>query len=215
MRTSPGERGAALLLALALAACAEPRPDPPALELVELTPVASPLGDHVLVLGLPGAAEPRAGVFAVDLDAELDATSGVVAADGSFLLEVAGREGDRLRLATERAGRRSTPLDVVAALGAAESAPVALPCLRVPSLLELGGALVIENACEARVVIDDIAPRTPAPLVIRAEAPLSIEPGDERTIELARQDAEPVDEVLLLTVSEPEAERRAVTVVWR
>lgn len=214
MRASPPSERVAVLVA-ALAACAGPPPDPPALELVELTPIASPLGDHVLVLGLPGSTEPRIDVLGVDLDAALDPVAGRVAADGSFLLEIPGREGDRLRLATERAGRRSIPLDVVAAFGAAEAAPIDLPCLRVPALLELGGALVVENACEARIVIEEIALRAPASLAVRAETPLSIEPGSERVIELARQGAEPVDEVLLLTVSEPAVERRAITVVWR
>ncbi|HEY8429641.1 MAG TPA: hypothetical protein VIL20_14755 [Sandaracinaceae bacterium] len=214
-RRQPRPAARAVALAVALAACGGPPPGPPALASVELTPIASPLGDHVLVLGLPGSTEPGLDVYGVDLDAPLPRAEGFVAADGSFLLEVPGREGDLLRISTERAGLRSAPIDVVAVFGPATLAPIALPCLRVPSVIVLGQAVVLENECDDAVVVDALALRAPAPLEVRTSAPLTIAAGERAVLDVRRTGPEPVDEVLLVTVSSPLADRRAITVLAR
>lgn len=202
------------LFVLALAACESvPPPDPPDLAQLELTPIASRLGDHVLVLGLPGSTEPRIGVVGLDLDAPLPRASGTVARDGSFLLEVPGSEGHVLRVFTEDQGQRSEPVDVIAAFGAAAAAPSALPCLRAPAHVQLGAPLVIENECEEPVVIDAIALRAPAALEVRASTPLTIEPDQSATIAMERTSTQPIDEVLLVTIGAPVADRRAVMIV--
>lgn len=180
-----------------------------------LTPIVSPLGDHVLVLGLPGSTEPGLDVHGVDLDAPLPSTEGFVAADGSFLLEVPGREGDRLRITTEREGLRSAPIDVLAVFGPATEAPIALPCLRVPSVITLGQAVVLENECDEAAVLSALALRAPAPLEVRTAAPLTIAAGERATLDVRRAGAEPADEVLLVTVSAPVADRRAITILAR
>lgn len=204
-------RLAVFVAALASACAPATPPDPPRVELLELTPA---IEDHVLVLGTRGAAEPGLDVVGLSLERTSERTFGFVAADGSFLLEVPGLEGDVLRIQLEEAGLRSTPLDVIASFGTPDAWTPALPCLRVPSAIELAttSAIAITNDCQEPVSIA-LALRTPAPLTI-GEPEASILPGDSVEIELTRT-GEPIDAVVLVTITAPVADRRAVSVLGR
>ena len=204
-------RLAVFVAALASACAPAPPPDPPRVELLELTPA---IEDHVLVLGTRGAAEPGLDVVGLSLERTSERTFGFVAADGSFLLEVPGLEGDVLRIQLEEAGLRSTPLDVIASFGTPDAWTPALPCLRVPNAIDLAttSAIAITNDCQEPVSIA-LALRTPAPLTI-GEPEASILPGDSVEIELTRT-GEPIDAVVLVTITAPVADRRAVSVLGR
>ena len=201
---------AAILAVLASACAPRTPPDPPRVELLELTPA---IEDHVLVLGTRGAAEPGLDVVGLSLDRTSERTLGFVAADGSFLLEVPGLEGDVLRIQLEEAGLRSTPLDVIASFGTPDAWTPALPCLRVPSAIDLAttSAIAITNDCQEPVSIA-LALRTPAPLTI-GEPETNVPPGDTIDIALARTG--PVDVVVLLHVTAPLTDRRAISVLGR
>lgn len=202
---------AAILAVLASGCAPGTPPDPPHVERLELTPA---IEDHVLVLGTRGAAEPGLDLVGLSLDRTTDPTAGFVAADGSFLLEVPGLEGDVLRIQTVDAGLRSTPLDVIASFGTPEAWTPALACLSVPSAIDLAttSAMEITSDCQEAVAIT-LALRTPAPLTI-GEAEATVPPGGSLEIELARAGG-PVDAVVLVSVIAPIADRRAVSVLGR
>ena len=205
-------RRLAVFFAVLGSACA-PRtpPDPPRLDALELT---SAIEDHVLVLGTRDAAEPRLDVHGLSLDRTSEPTAGFVAADGSFLLEVPGLEGDVLRIQTEEAGLRSAPLDVIAGFGRPEAWTPALPCLRAPSAIDLatGSTIEIANDCQEAVSLS-LALRAPAPVEL-ARADATLPPGDTIDVELTPTGG-PLDAVVLVTVTSPVADRRAVSVLAR
>lgn len=198
-------------LAGGLVACAPPPPpDPPRIAAIELTPT---LADHVLVLGTLHAAEPGLDVFGVSLERASPPARGFVAADGSFLLEVPGVEGDVLRIQTEEAGLGSAPVDVIAAFGPAVEAAPELPCLRVPGAIHLEGAsgtVELTNECEQAIAIESIALRATAPLELGAAAQ-AIAPGGSLVLELTRT-GEALDAVVIVHVSAPARDRRAISV---
>lgn len=195
--------------------CAGTPPDPPDIARMELTPVTPIDGEHVLILGTRESAEPGAGVIAVDLDRAHDLTRGMVAADGSFLVEVPGGEGDVMRVQLEVDGLRSDAIDMVAGFGAAVAPERAIACVHVPTEIDLARErdLVIENECEEPIVVDAIALRRPAELDVEAALPAAIGAGETLRVTLAPRGA--VDEILFVHLTDPALDRRAVSVFAR
>jgi hypothetical protein len=177
---------------------------------LELHPTPPSLGEFVLVFGDVGAAPGHVTVIGVDLDREEPALAGTTARDGSFLLELPGREGDVLRLHTEEDGRRSEPIDVLAALGPPTRVEPLAPCLRLPLALELPAVLELVNDCDEDAVIDAVRLRAPSAIVLEDASPFVVPPGETARIALSASSA--ADEVVLIELSAPAAERRAVSV---
>lgn len=203
-----------------------PNLEPPELDLIIGTKID--VRDPTLRLtGAPGAAPPGATVWAVCFSWWSEPDTTVAADDGSFEFLVTGYDGSQSRIQTRREDLRSTPLDVILREEASPELIEWEPCLGVdpPHELNLGettvggesttGHVVIRNECSSDLEL------TIPPLYlggfdfsVTAESPQNISVGDEARFELSFEpEAEgDLEEILLLEVGEPLAERRPVTI---
>lgn len=201
--------------------------DPPDTEQVTLEPDFMMGSDDVDVRGGPGAASPGHQVWAVNLDGTAPPTVTDVNDDGSFAMTLSGFAGDELRLQVRLQERRSDPVDVIVPATGGPAIIAERPlagCLLLDPPLELllpkpegteppAAVLVIENRCDADVVLGDQRLRVASPVFAIEAADAVIAPGGFGQV-VVRAYGEPgTEEVLLLHVDAPEAERRPVTLV--
>jgi hypothetical protein len=175
-------------------------------------PNTNGVDDFVLVAGDPGAACARCEVSVVNLETEEARMEVPVAADGSFLLEPLGREGDVLRLETRDGDLRSAPLDVIVVIGRPDALEPAMGCLHVPLRIDLAGArtIEIENACDGSVSIRGLSLRRSAPIVFDG-SPRTIERGARSSVAIETSGPGPIEDVLLVSITAPFEERRAIS----
>lgn len=212
-----------------------PVPEPPALDppdLDEITlgvdPILPPAPEVFFdVVGGPGAAEPGAMMWIVNIDLFYPPWESLVGDDGSFQVEVLGDTGQELRLQLRSDDLRSVPVDVVLGSlvdGASMTRVERQACVVMASELNLGevssggvasGEIVVENHCSEEIVVDRTELRNPTPwLDVTSSMPLSIAPGSASEIEVSFSPSErgDVEEILSIIFSSPFSERRPLTV---
>jgi hypothetical protein len=220
-----------LVLAFALVGCGvdplpEPPSGPPAL-VGEISGDACVACDGQAKLsGGPGSVTNGDTVWAVDLDQTFPPVEAPVQSDGSFELFLVAFEGDEIRVQARRDERRSTPLDLVM-VAQGVLAPAVRPlgdCFVVEPELELPSTGVgqtasqtfrIQHECASTLTIDAIALRAATPdLTVTAPGqPLVLAPSEfiDLSIDFHPGSPDVREEVLLIEVSSPEVDRRAVT----
>lgn len=182
---------------------------------------------QVTVDGVAGTVTPATGqVHAWGLGNDLEGVVVPVATDGSFSLQVPGQSGELVRLQVRAGpGEMSAPVDL--AIDSSTGASVysvfssALPCLRTePSLvLQIDRAtrstasIVVINECDMAVT------RAPARLrradlgfTLVDDGNLELAPGERSTLLVTASGATDVPSNVLIDVSDPVRELRAITV---
>jgi hypothetical protein len=220
------------LLALGLAACSvNPVPEPPAKPDTS-GPIAA---DGCLqcdgAILLSGSATNADVIWAVNLDRQEPPSVADIAADGSFVVAIGATTGDELRIQARRDEVRSDPRDYLVP-DQGDLVAVARPlfdCLPAPLELELGTVAIgappatstidLVNGCGDAVTLAAIGLRAPAPeLVVSSSAPpVALADGAS---ELVQIDFAPVlpgprEEILLVEITAPVPDRRAVTLLGR
>lgn len=205
------------LLLVALAGCiATPQPNPPGLDVTRVGAFGRDMGAELV--GEPGAISPAdAELWVTPLDLALDPRVITPNADGSFATAIgAGRH----RLQPRLGETRGAIVDVAIDVGLTVIEPT-LPCLRAdlehaaPDVVVGGsGELDVEllNECEDDVTIA-AAMRRPSDFEVIDLAPRLVEAGSTATVRVRFTPAAEGEreEILLVDVSGPAAERRWVT----
>lgn len=218
------------LVAMALVGCGvDPIPEPPATPKLVGDVVTEPCtacdGQTRIHAG-PGSALDADTIWVADLDRPSPFAVAPVAADGSFEVFIGAIEGDELRLQARRADLRSVPVDLtMPASGVLEPAERPLAdCFTLALELALDDTQVaqssattvrVEHDCAAPLTVDSIALRAPSvDLSVSAPGtPIVLAPGDFLDVAV---DFHPTttglrEEVLIVDVSSPAVDRRAVT----
>jgi hypothetical protein len=217
--------------ALVLAGCTvDPLPEPPSAE-PEL--VGEFHGETCLVCdaqgklaGGPGSVESADSIWVVNLDGTEPPQTAPVKSDGSFELFVSALDGDEIRLQARKGDLRSEPIDLVMAVdGVLELAPRPLddcfllaPELQLPDTAVASSAPAIvrlEHTCDAPLSLELIGLRAPTPdfEVAAPGTPLVLASGEfvDVAVEMHPSAGGLREEVLLVEVSSPAVDRRAVT----
>jgi hypothetical protein len=221
-----------MLLVVGLAACSvNPVPEPPAKPETS-GPIAADgclSCDGAIVLS--GATKNADVVWAVNLDRTDPPTVVDVAADGSFELALLGTTGDEVRIQARRDTERSDPRDYVVP-DQGDLIPAARPlfdCLPAPLELDLGElsvgapaavrALDLASTCADAVTLQTIDLRAPAPAFTLQSSPVPIALGTNQTesiqVSFAPTMPGPSEEILLVEITAPVTDRRAVTLFGR
>ena len=200
-----------------------PQPEPPSFDPAGVGPALG-RGERELVLSLaPGTIDPPSAVlWVVGLDDTDDPQVLPVEPDGSVRAFSVRSEVARLQARDGEA--RSAPRDFTRALGV-ELVEPASPCLTVALEREVGevrvgeaveATLVLDNACPAPVEIADAALRRPADFAV-VDAPSRIDADSDATltVRLTPSATGLREEVLLLSITAPAPERRAITLFGR
>ena len=182
---------------------------------------------QVIVHGLAGAVTPATGqVHAWGLGNDLEGVVVPVEADGSFSLQVPRQSDELVRLQIRAGpGEVSAPIDLAIASSTGGSLysvfSSALPCLRTEPSLALQidramgstGTIVVINDCEMPVM------RAPARLqradvgfTLVDDGSLELAPGEQSTLLVTASGATDVPSNVLIEVSDPVRELRAITV---
>ncbi|MEJ7730362.1 MAG: hypothetical protein WKG00_14230 [Polyangiaceae bacterium] len=227
-------RFAALFAVLAVGCGVDPLPEPPA-------PAPQLLGDfdggvcsacdgQASVSGASGSVVDADSVWAVNLDREAPPVVVPVASDGSFGLFLPAIEGDEIRIQARRDDLRSTPLDLVMLVaGGVDEAPRPLSdCFVLPLELAFAdtaiggltaGSVRIEHGCAAPLQVDAVVLRAPSSdfSVSVPTLPIVLAPGEflDVAIDFSPPGAGLREEVLLIEVSQPEVDRRPITLFGR
>lgn len=222
-----------LLLLAGLGGCTvSPVPEPPTLDPTQLD--GTPVGCDAICVprvmtftGRPGAAPAGVALWGGSLDEDLPASTTTVAADGSFAFDVEGLPAHEFRLAVLDGA--SLPVDVVVA----DDHTVALAprpfaaCLSVRPEVELDfgaidpggsapGDVVLENDCDDDVVVEGARVRASGSAFALDDAgPFTVAAGARESVRLTFAPAEVgvAREAVVLDVSAPERDRRAVMLV--
>jgi hypothetical protein len=224
LRSTDSKRFVLGLVALCSgAACTgTPTPDPPdflptpngMLILVGVAVEANPASVDVPIEGMPGAVERGSDVWVVNLDDQAVEPERVHSGtDGSFLVSIEGKAGDRLRLVSRTADRHSRPFDleVVQAgelLGVRPLMDTSLACLEVTPPDELSIAdesgFVIHNGCTAAVKVTRAALRLGDQGFALGASEPTIAVGAELRLDVSvsggNEDADELADILLLDV---------------
>lgn len=220
------------LIALGLAACSvNPVPEPPAKP--ETSGPISADGclscDGAILLS--GSAKHTDVIWAVNLDRQDPPSVVDVGADGSFVLAIWATTGDELRVQARRDELSSEPIDYTVP-DQGDLVPVVRPlfdCLPAPLELELGTVAIgappatstidLANGCGDSVTLAAIGLRAPAPeLVVSSSAPpvtLANGVSEPVQIDFAPVLPGPREEILLVEITAPVPDRRAVTLLGR
>lgn len=175
----------------------------------------------VEIVGQPDSAPlPGAVVRVVDLDGTDPPVDASVEADGSFRLVIGAEEGDVLRFVLLDGDSRSLPLDLVLESESLEPLAAALECWSTdPELtLELGyprGSFIVINGCDQPISLARLALRANHPAFSVTDPPSRVPSGAtaQVTVEYSPAGGASEEEVLLIEIDEPTADRRAITLV--
>lgn len=220
------------LLTLVAACAVSPQPEPPSIA-AETVSILLDGSGVARVLGDPGTVTPPgAVVVARNLDAPMDPgpVQVVSGPDGSFQLELAGMEGESVRLQAVEGDVRSRPIDLVGPPPGMRPRPPMrpLPCFVVAdgSYLDLGPVLVgdvqsaraqLRNDCPGEVVVEGVFPRpgSPGVFAMSGAPPVVIPPGTTRffIVTFAPLEPGPVEALVDVRIGPPEPHLRPVTVI--
>ncbi len=214
--------GSALAIALLTACGVTPVPEPPNLSPPDASLITFETGTSVPgFTGEAGALEPGADLWVANLDSMEPPVVITPEADGSFDAtgSVMAFPGQELRLQARMGDLRSDPVDI--SVGGGEIVRITADCLFLEPDLE--AALVpgsttsvrIDNACGAEARIEAIRLRAPEPLItVETAAPLVIGDGTSATLEISLDASASAltEEVVILDITAPETDRRAITV---
>lgn len=175
----------------------------------------------VEIVGQPNSSQvPGAVVRVIDLDRTDPPVDTTVRPDGSFQLVVDAEEGDVLRFVLVDGSSRSMPLDLVVGLDGLEPWVAALECWRTdPEVtVELDAnriSLAIINDCDQPISVARAGLRAAHPAFAVTTAPTEVPSGSEAqvTVDYTPTGAASEEEVLLLEIDAPAADRRAITLV--
>jgi hypothetical protein len=219
-------RRAACLLLAWLAGCGvNPLPEPP-IETPRIGGVSGTGCDQCDgQLHISGTAENAEVVWIANLDQSSPPVLAPVAADGTFEALVDGQTSDELRIQARREDDRSDPIDY--RIDGPAPHPFA-DCLQLDLELELDDTAVgetrsavlrIEHTCPTPLTIGAIGLRAPHPsyTIGTPALPLDLAPGEllDVSIDFSPASAGLNEEVLLIQVASPEADRRAITLYGR
>lgn len=209
-----------IIAALVLAGCVgTPQPNPPSIDGARLG-AGTQRGTMIDIVGAVGAVEPAgATVRVTPLDSIEDPRDVLVAEDGSFSVTV---ERGVHRLEPRLDDRRGPVVDVAVDLGLAIVRPLS-PCFEVPEVQEAAATrvgeaseleVVLVNGCASEALLAGAAMRRASDFEV-VEAPARIEPGARSSVRVRfTPSAEGTrEEVLLVEVSGPAVERRAVSLL--
>jgi hypothetical protein len=208
-------------IAVLLVGCSvSPIPDPPNLQPPDLSRIMVETGTSVPgLLGEPGAVEPGADLWVVNLDTMEPPVTIVTDPDGGFDSGgIPAFVGQELRLQARMGALRSDPVDFL--VGGGEIVRPTASCLVLEPTLELAleaemtTSIQIANDCGSPARIDAIRLRAPsAAIAIETASPLDIADGGSATIDIFfRPDASGLlEEIVILDVTLPEIDRRVVT----
>jgi hypothetical protein len=199
----------------------DPIPNQPELksDLVRRVPGGT-RGMTVELEGQPGsAAPPGAVVHVVDLYGTGAPVETTVGDDGSFDVNVEVDPGGVVRLDVRDGGGRSEPVDLV--VGADSLAP-ALPALDcwstsgpVVTLTPEGGAVTITNDCDPTITVSRGALRVANASFTIGAVPAEVPSGSaaDLAVGYAPSASDSDEEILIVEISAPVQDRRAVTLV--
>jgi hypothetical protein len=227
-------RFAALFAMLAVGCGVDPLPEPPGPgpELIGGFEggVCTECDGQARLAGGPGSVLDADSIWVVNLDRGAPPVVVPVADDGSFGLLLHAIEGDEIRIQARRDELRSTPRDLVVPLdGALEDAhrPLA-DCFVLPPELAFADTDIgdttsqtvrIEHSCAAPLQLDAVVLRAPtSDYVVSAPAlPIVLAAGEfvDVAIDFSPPGAGLREEVLLVEVSQPEVDRRPITLFGR
>jgi hypothetical protein len=225
-------RFAALFAVLAIGCGVDPLPEPPAPALVGDFDggVCIACDGQAGLSGGPGSVRDADTLWAVNLDRDFPPVTVPVAADGSFGLFLPAVEGDEIRIQARRDDLRSAPLDLVMRMtGGVEEAPRPLSdCFVLPLELELADTAIgevtsdlvrVAHGCVAPLQVDAVVLRAPSSdfTVSVPALPIVLAPGEflDVAIDFSPPGAGLREEVLLIEVSQPEVDRRPITLFGR
>jgi hypothetical protein len=211
-----------------VAACVgTPQPDPPNVDptvngdLISLVPPRV-RNMHVDLRGAAGAIEPAtASLFVYNLDSSSPPAVVQPSPDGSFQVTVTAVGGDELRLFSVLDEQRSAPVDLlITPTGVTAPARPLADCFTVEPAAELlvtvGGtsSVSVSNDCSEAVRVAHVGLRSPLQGLTLGAWPSTLAPGEGFSLELSVElEAFAGEEILLLEVDQPQADRRAITVV--
>ncbi|MGE0784568.1 MAG: hypothetical protein AB7S26_02695 [Sandaracinaceae bacterium] len=219
----PSRLAFGLLGLLAVGCIGVPQPQPPSLDPVGVVP-GNGRGSQYGFAVAPGSIEPPEGtLFVVGLDDANDPLLLPVEDDGSvgeFELS-----SSHLRLQVRVGDARDTPWDFVRSSGTVSLIERVNPCFDVDLDVEVGSVQVgrsveasveLVNRCDDAIVLADAAMRRASDLELLA-TPTTIDAGASArvTVRLTPSAAGLREEVLLISIASPLAERRAVTLFGR
>jgi hypothetical protein len=208
---------------LGTACVGTPQPDPPNV-VMDPDQVYSDLPNYggLELHGRAGSVDPPGSIVRIhDLESDDPPVDATVAADGSFDAEVPGSIGDEVRLQAIFEDARSAPLDLLVDFDGAGPAPRPLAdCLTTTPGLELdvpagpAATLEIRNDCTGAATLASVSLRyDPSPFSI-VDAPADVPEGEAATVTLEYDPGLGIEEeILMIEVSGPEADRRPVT-LW-
>lgn len=228
-------RRAVTVIALWASGCAvDPLPEPPVTEPQLLGDfdggVCGECDGQASLTGAPGSVANADVLWAVNLDLEAAPVVVPVDADGSFGLFIPAVEGNEVRIQARAGDQRSAPLDLVMLLdGGVAVAPrplagcfVVAPELALPNTaVGATGAAVLrlEHTCAAPLQVDAVALRAASTdfAVSAPSLPLVLAPGEfvDVAIDFTPAGAGLREEVLLVEISQPEVDRRPITLFGR
>jgi hypothetical protein len=228
---------AQMLIAPMACTCAlNPIPVPPNLRLEdvngepmgELCPACDPGEGSVALEGGAGAVTPGgATVWAVNLDGTSPPVEVTAAPNGSFSLEIdanygiidAGGLSEEYLLQIGTVDETSLPMAVRVDLSTTELVAASRPlgdCFGVIPQLQLSNGrqhnIALINNCAETISFSSIGLRVPHPSIALSPGPTSLALGERQTVtvDFATAGPGPHEEVLLLEISAPVIDRRAV-----
>ncbi|MFO0554988.1 MAG: hypothetical protein U0271_41810 [Polyangiaceae bacterium] len=177
---------------------------------------------------LAGAATESDRIFYVNLDGAGPPFEVAVAPDGTYQFQSDAQPGDEVRIQPRRGSLRGEPADfLVVDAGALSLAPRPLAdCFQAPAEIAVDfssigsyrASLSLTNQCASELTIASIGARTPTTeFAVSAPAtPLALAPGETLSVDIAiTSETIAPEEVVLIEISAPVVDRRAITVFSR
>ena len=202
----------------------KPQPEPPPEDkpTIDLNGVMLEFSDGeapIDINGVPGSvSHPNAIVRAFNLDRTDDPAQALVLEDGSFHFTIFGEMGDEVRLQVITPDTRSDPVDFILDETPTLSVRALAHCLLLTPNLELvtssSSSVVVRNQCSSAVQLEVPVLRRPVDGVEVATGswPTSLASGQSLSVPITLTNPDPFEDIVLITVSSPQYDRRPITV---
>lgn len=212
-----------LLLQVGAGCVISPKPEPPQVTFDPESTVAEWAHWGAGIVGGAGAASPAgAVVYVVNLDTEAPPATGVVAADGSFEVDLFVSEGQEVRVQVVDGQHRSAPFDLVIGRSGATPERTVRPladCLMLDPAAEVVLSqgrhwVTMANDCSHEVAIEEPRLRRLVPGIALGTDqiwPVSLPSGQSLDVAIDADAAFNGLEVFFLEVSHPVLDRRPLS----